>query len=179
MLNVDEAKLQKAVAEIVADRMMDENGIADEVRKNVDARIAKLFVERVDGIIQAAIDAAVHEGFEREYQRVTTWGEAQGPKTTIKKELRRIVGDFWSERVSVSSGQKTDSTHNSVSRAEYTMMKVCSEKFSENLKQHALNITGHLKDGLRNQMGKHMDNMLNELFRVKSLQDQGKVEKPY
>lgn len=51
--------------------------------------------------------------------------------------------------------------------------------FSAAMKQSALNVTGALKDGLRNQIGQQMDVLLNDLFRIKSLQDQGKVEKPY
>ena len=41
------------------------------------------------------------------------------------------------------------------------------------------NVTGALKDGLRTQLATHMDNMLSSLFHVKSLQDQGKVKKPW
>lgn len=59
------------------------------------------------------------------------------------------------------------------------MTQICAEDFSKQMKDSAVNITGHLKDGLRNQMGKVMDDILSELFKVKSLQDQGKVEKPY
>jgi hypothetical protein len=47
------------------------------------------------------------------------------------------------------------------------------------MRQSAQNITGALKDGLRNQMAYQMDQLLEGLFRIKSLQDQGKVEKPY
>jgi len=40
-------------------------------------------------------------------------------------------------------------------------------------------VTGGLKDGLRNQLAKQIDGLLDELFRIKSLQDQGQVAKPY
>jgi len=59
------------------------------------------------------------------------------------------------------------------------MTQACAEDFSVAMKQHVTNVTGALKDGLRNEIAKQMDGMLSELFRVKSLQDQGKVEKPY
>lgn len=59
------------------------------------------------------------------------------------------------------------------------MTQICAKDFSDEMKGHAVNITGALKDGLRTQLAKHMDEMLNDLFRVKSLQDQGKAEKPW
>ncbi|MNH42194.1 hypothetical protein D3C79_1038450 [compost metagenome] len=59
------------------------------------------------------------------------------------------------------------------------MTKICAEDFSKEMQQHVTNVTGSLKDGLRKQMANQMDALLNDLFKVRSLQDQGKVEKPY
>ena len=59
------------------------------------------------------------------------------------------------------------------------MTKICAEDFSKQIQQSVANVTGALKDGLRNQLANQMDTMLNDLFKIKSLQDQGKVEKPY
>jgi len=179
MLNIDEATLRETIAQRAADQLLDDDAIAEEVRKKVDLRISKLFADRVDKLISDAIDEAFRNGLEREYARVNSWGEKQGETTTIKKELEHMIGRYWSARVNSSNGKETDSSYNSVSRAEYVMMTVCGAKFNEDMKQVALNVTGHLKDGLRNQMAAHMDNILNDLFRVKSLQDQGKVVKPY
>jgi hypothetical protein len=82
-------------------------------------------------------------------------------------------------RVDAKSGKPTESSYSSVSRAEFLMTQICAQDFSETMKQHALNVTGALKDGLRNQLATQMDGMLSGLFHVKSLQDQGKVEKPW
>lgn len=117
-------------------------------------------------------------GFEREYQKVDRWGSKVGDSTSVKKELERIVGTYWSERVD-SKGNRTDSNYNSMSRAEFLMLKICADDFSKAVQESATNVTGALKDGLRNQLGKQMDIMLSGLFNVKSLQDQGKIEKPY
>ncbi len=59
------------------------------------------------------------------------------------------------------------------------MTQVCAADFTEGMKASVQSVTGALKDGLRNQLAKQMDQMLNDLFRIRSLQDQGKVEKPY
>ncbi|MDQ4680748.1 hypothetical protein, partial [Stenotrophomonas maltophilia group sp. RNC7] len=72
-----------------------------------------------------------------------------------------------------------DSDYNAVTRAEYLMTQICAQDFSEGMKQSVLSVTGALKDGLRAQLAAHMDKMLDELFCIKSLQDQGKVEKPW
>ena len=179
MLNIDEVALKESIAERVADRMIDEESIIDAVNKKINDRISNLFADRVDAIVNSAIDTAISHGLDREYQRINQWGEPQGSPTTIKSELQKMIGDYWSARVSTANGKSTDSTYNTVSRAEYVMMTVCGDKFSEDMKKVSLNIAGHLKDGLRVQMAKHMDDVLNELFRVKSLMDQGKVDKPY
>jgi hypothetical protein len=179
MLQIDEVALRDSIAEQVSDRLIREENLIGEIRKKVDAKVDRLFAERVDALITAAIDAAVHNGFEREFTRVNSWGQAEGQPTTIKKELERTIADYWSTRVSAKNGKPTDSTFDNVSRAEFVMMTVCSDKFSEDMKKLALNVAGHLKDGLRGQLAKQMDSILDELFRVKSLMDQGKVEKPY
>lgn len=178
MLTIDMDRLQKTVAEQVVDDLIDNDKIKDEIRKKIDARIDALFADSAKAILEERVSAAIHNGFERSYQRVDQWGRPVGDPSTIAKELNRIVGSYWNERVG-KDGKPTDSSYSSMSRAEYVMSQICAEKFSEEMKQHALNVTGALKDGFRTQIGKHMDNMLNDLFKVKSLQDQGKVEKPY
>lgn len=66
-----------------------------------------------------------------------------------------------------------------VTRAEYLMTQICAEDFTKSMKDSVLTVTGALKDGLRIQLAKQMDGLLDSLFHIKSLQDQGKVEKPY
>ena len=110
---------------------------------------------------------------------MTQWGEPAGAKTTLRAELEKTVTGYWTAKVDARNGANSASSHNTVTRAEYLMTQVCAADFSEAMKQSALNVTGALKDGLRNQMCQQMDVLLESLFRVKSLQDQGKVEKPY
>lgn len=180
MLNFNEEDLKSAIVNKAADELLESDpDLSALVSKEVKARLDKIFTERAEAQISSAIDAAVANSFEREYQRVTQWGEPTGPKTTIRAELEKTVSAYWSAKVEPKTGRPATSDYNTVTRAEYLMTQVCAEDFSAGLRSSVLNVTGALKDGLRNQLAKHMDEMLNELFRIKSLQDQGKVEKPY
>lgn len=180
MLNINEEDLKSAIVEKAADEILQESeDLSGLIAKEVRARLDKIFLERAESQIQQAIDTAVANAFEREYRRVTRFGEPEGQPTTIRKELEKTVDAYWGARVDPRTGKPTDSTYNSVTRAEYLMTQVCAEDFTDGLKNSVLNVTGALKDGLRNQLAKQMDQMLNDLFRIKSLQDQGKVEKPY
>ena len=177
-MKIDEKKIADAVADQVTNHLIDDN-IYDEIRKRIQAKVDAIFADRADELISATVDAAVKAGFDLEYCRVDQWGKRQGEATTIRKELDRMISVYWSERVDQNSGKPSNSSYSTISRAEYLMTQICAEDFSKAMRQSALNITGALKDGLRNRMGKEMDEILGKLFKVKSLQDQGKVEKPY
>lgn len=179
MLNINEDDLKAAIVASAADQLLSGNDdLSGLIAKEVKSRLDAIFKDRAEAQIAAAIDAAILNGFEREYQRTNQWGEQVGPKTSIKAELGALVEGYWSARVD-RNGKPTESSYSSTSRAEYLMTQICAEDFSKAMKEHATNVTGALKDGLRNQLAKHMDLMLSDLFHVKSLQDQGKVEKPY
>lgn len=180
MLNINEEELKAAIVERAADQILDQDSdLSGMISKAVNQRLDKIFVSRAEEQIAKAIDEAVRSGFEREYRRVTSWGEPEGPTTSIRKELEKTVNGYWNGKVDAKTGKPSSSDYGSVTRAEFLMTQICAEDFSAAMKQSALNVTGALKDGLRNQIGKQMDVMLDELFRIKSLQDQGKVEKPY
>ena len=179
MLNINEEDLKNAIVEKAADELLrHDEDLGAMVSKEVQRRIEKIFVDRADAQIAAAVDAAVQKGFDVEYQRVNNWGQPEGEKTTIRAQLDKLIGGYWTTKVDSRTGKPGDS-YNSTTRAEYLMTQICAENFSEEMKKHATNIAGHLKDGLRGQLASVMDNMLNDLFHVKSLQDQGKVTKPY
>lgn len=181
MLNINEDDLKTAIVAKATDEIMkDSDDLSELIAKEVKARLDAIFINRAQAQIDAAITDAINGSFDREYQRITQWGDPTGPKTTIRAELEKTVNNYWSQKVDVKTGKTTDSHYSSsVTRAEYLMTTICAQDFSETLKSSALNVTGALKDGMRNQLAQVMDNILNNLFHVKSLQDQGKVEKPY
>ncbi|WP_321354612.1 hypothetical protein [Pseudomonas extremaustralis] len=180
MLNINEDDLKTAIVAKVSDELLREgDDLSSMVAAELKKRIDKIFNERVTAQIEAAINETINGSFEREYRRVNTWGEPEGPTTTIRKELEKTVNAYWSAKVDPRSGKTTSSDYNAVTRAEYIMTQVCAEDFTKEMTQSVRNVSGALKDGLRVHLAKQMDEMLDGLFRIKSLQDQGKVEKPY
>jgi len=180
MFSFNEEEMKAAIVAKAADEFLQaDHDISGLVKEEVKRRVDAIFVARAQAQIEAAVDAAINNGFDLAYQRVTSWGQPEGEPTTVRKQLDKLVQGYWTARVDPRSGKPTDSDYTFVSRAEYLMTQICAKDFSENLKQATQNVTGALKDGLRNQLAVQMDQMLENLFRVKSLQDQGKVEKPY
>ena len=180
MLNLNEEQLTAAIVQNAADQIIAEDrDLSGMVAKEVKSRIDKIFADRVSAQITEAIDAAIKNSFQHQYQKVSSWGQPIGDVTTIGAQLEATVNGYWTALVDPRNGEVSSSAYNSVSRAEYVMTKICAEDFSKIVQTDLQNITGALKDGLRNQIAKLMDGMLNDLFKIKSLQDQGKVEKPY
>lgn len=180
MFDFNEEDVKKAIVEKVSNEILDkDDDLSGLIAKEVKARLDKIFVERAQAQIESAIGAAIKNSFEHQYQKITQWGDAVGEKTTIRAELEKTVNGYWGAKVDNKTGKPSSSDYSSVTRAEFLMTQICAQDFSESMKQAALSVTGALKDGLRNQMGQQMDIILNDLFRIKSLQDQGKVEKPY
>jgi len=180
MLNISEDDLKSAIVQKASDEILkDSDDLSEMISAEVRRRVDVIFKERADEQLTTAVDEAISNGFDLEYQRVNNWGLPEGEKTSIRKQLDKMVSSYWSEKVEPRTGNPTDSSYTFTTRAEYLMTQICAKDFSENLKTSALSVTGALKDGLRIQLAKQMDSMLDGLFRVKSLQDQGKVEKPY
>lgn len=180
MLNINEEEIKKAIIEQAANQIVDnDSDLSHMVGLEVEKRVEKIFKERATAQIEAAIDAAIKESFNHEYQKVTQWGEPAGPKTTIRKELEKTVSGYWTAKVDAKTGKPSTSDYSSVTRAEFVMTQICADDFTKFTKEAAANVAGALKDGLRNQMAGQMNIMLDSLFRVKSLQDQGKVTMPY
>ena len=174
-LNLNEQELQAAIISKAVDEILhDDNRYRDLIAKEIDKRIEAIFSQTANEQIANAVSEAISDSLNKEYRRVDNYGDQYGDNTTIKKELNSLVSSFWTVKV---DNQGKPSTYGSKTRAEYMMTKVCADDVYEQLKSHAVNITGSLKDGLRKQIGVHMDEMLNSMFRVNSLEDLGKKKK--
>ena len=169
-LTLDNAKIMEAVVEKVVDEFVRTEGdLYSEVEKRINKKIDALFLKSVEPRIQQEIDKALTDCFHREYQKRSAWGEAEGQPTTISKELEKLMGDFWSEKVNASTG--TPASYNGITRAEYAMAKVLGEDFNKTIKAHLVQSAAGLKDGLRNVLRAEIDTMLGNLFHVRSGQD--------
>lgn len=179
MITFDQDSMRDAIIERAAEQLLEGfSGGREIIKEAVDRRVAKIFAETAEREISDRVHDAISNAFEREYFAVDSFGQKRGESTTIAKQLDLIVGAYWSERVS-KSGAVSTSSYDTMTRAEYIMAQVCAKDFTEQMKQAAISVTAALKDGFRAQMAGHVDKLLDELFRVKSLQDQGKVAKPY
>lgn len=166
-MQIDMDVVQRGVIENIANSAWEDGKWLDYIRKDIDRRIDKLFAERVEEVVTAAINSAVNAGFDRTFQAVDTFGKPEGEPTTIRKRLNQMISDYWSERVD-RNGKKTTDTYNSRTRAEHVMLSVCGDDFSKELRQHAVNTTAALKDGLRAELRGWVDRTLGEMFRVRT-----------
>jgi len=93
MFQIDESKLHDAIVSEAADRLIDsDTDLTGLVQKEVTRRVDQIFADTARAKIDDAISASVSDGFNREYQRIDSWGNASGAPTSIKKELDKIIG---------------------------------------------------------------------------------------
>lgn len=171
-MELNQERIEAAIVSEVADKIIGEEELFERVRKAVDTRITQLFKDQADAQIRSAIDAAILNGFEREYTRVNSWGEREGSPTTIRKELEKVIGNYWNEKVD-SKGQKSSyPSERDLTRAEWIMAKMVADDFNGQMKQHVVNVGGALKDQLRLSLHGTVNELLSGVFKVNSLGDQ-------
>ena len=170
---LDTDELMRMAATKAADTVIDEDDLFKQVRETVDARIDKLFSEKFDAVINDQIEAAMKDGFDREFHEIDSFGRPQGEPTTISKKLAAMVQNYWQETVD-RNGKPTPkiSYGDNTTRAEYTLLKLCGQDFHKELHQQTINAAGALKDGLRAELRGWVDKSLGEIFHVRSADDQ-------
>lgn len=170
-MELNQEKIESAIVREAANKIISDDALYERVKKDIDARVDRLFASRVDAEITAAIDDAIKAGFDREYTKRDSFGRATSHPTTISKELERMIGGYWSQRVD-GAGKPTDSTYTTThTRAEWLMGKMCAADFEKEMKQHVVNVGGALKDHLRAELGRTVNSLLSEVFKVNSLGD--------
>ena len=168
-LTLDNTAIMEAVVSRLVDEFMkSDDQLYDEVERRINKKIDALFLKSVEPRIQQELDRALTDCFHREYQKRTAWGEAEGEKTTISKELERLMSGYWSELV---DDKGKPSSYSKMTRAEYTMAKVTGEDFKDQMHRYLVQGAAALKDGLRAQMRQQIDTMLANLFHVQTAQD--------
>lgn len=171
-MELNQARIEEAIVAEVAGNMFSEESLIKRVQEAVDQRINKHFTEVADAQIKAAINKAIETGFEREYQRVNSFGEPHGPKTSIRKELEKLISGYWNDQVD-KNGKPSTTSYGTTTRAEWMMTQLCAANFNDEMKQHVVNVGGALKDSLREQLHETVNKLLADVFHVRSLDDQG------
>ncbi len=169
-LTLDNAAIMEAVVSRLVDEFMrTDDQLYDEVEKRISGKIDTLFLKHVEPRIQQELDRALADVFHKEYQKRTAWGENDGEKTTISKELEKLMSGFWAQTVDKDG---KPSTYAKLTRAEYTMAKVLGDDFNKQTERYLVQAAAWLKDGMRDHLRGEVDKMLANLFHVKSAQDQ-------
>lgn len=170
-MQIDQAKIEEAIVEEAARRIVGDDDLYGRVTRAVEARIDKLFKDKADAQIESAINDAIRNGFDREYCRVTAWGEKSGAPTTIRKELDKVIGDYWNTRVDQHGKPASNSYGTNVTRAEWVMSRIVADDFNAQMQQHVVNVAGGLKDHLRRSLHETVNELLSSAFKVKSIDD--------
>ena len=169
-LTLDNAAIMEAVVSRLVDEFMrTDDQLYDEVEKRIPGKIDTLFLKHVEPRIQQELDRALADVFHKEYQKRTAWGEKDGEKTTISKELEKLMSGFWAQTVDKDG---KPNTYAKLTRAEYTMAKVLGDDFNKQTERYLVQAAAWLKDGMRDHLRGEVDKMLANLFHVKSAQDQ-------
>lgn len=166
-ISLDPEEIRSAVIDRAAASILSDWDYQTTLRADIRDKVDAIFCEKANEEVSIAVTEAVRAAFDREYQRSDAFGEKQGQSTSIRKELERLASDYWSAKVD-RYGKPTDSTYNATTRAEWMMAQICGESFSADIKQHVVNATAQLKEGLREQLHTHTNIMLNDLFRVRT-----------
>jgi len=170
-MELNQQRIEDAIVQEVADRMIGDEELYSRVKRALDAKIDTHFRDVAEAQIKVAVEEAIKDGFAREYQRVNSFGERQGEKTTIRAELERMIGGYWNEKVD-RNGKPTSGYNAETTRAEWMMMQLVASDFKDGMKQHVVNLGGTLKDKLRGELHETINRMLGEVFHVNSSGDQ-------
>ncbi len=169
-MELNQERIESGVIAEVANNLTNETDLSKLVAREVTKRLDAIFVATANEQISKAINEAIENGFHREYQKTTSWGEAAGSPTSISKELERLIGGYWNQKVD-AKGKLSESVYSGVTRAEWFMTELAAKDFEGQMKQHLVNISGALKDSLRENMHVTVNKMLSEILHVKSLDD--------
>ena len=170
-MQIDQEKIEKAIVDEAVHKFATDDDLYSRIRDGINARIDKVFADKVSLVVTDAVERITNEGFERSYHKTDGFGRPIGQPTSISKELEALVSNYWTDRVD-RSGKKVDNgAYNSVSRAEWLMAQICADDFSKEMKQHVVNVTAQLKDHFRAVLNSHVATMLSEVFHVQSQGD--------
>lgn len=171
-MELDKTRIEDAIIDQVATEFVNEENFSMRIRNEVGKRIDQMFKDKAEAQIGEAINEAIRNGFDREYCRVNSWGEREGNVTTIRKELEKAIGDYWNTKVDRNGKPDTGYGDNKLTRAEWVMAQMVAADFKDTMQQHVVNLTGSLKDGLRDELHKTVNQLLSGTFHVKSQGDQ-------
>ena len=169
-MEINLQQVEAAIVEQAVQKIISDDDLYSRVKTGLEARINKVFADRVSVLLNEKIEIIVKEGFNRSYCKSDGFGRPVGETTSISKEMEGLIQNYWQTRVG-RDGKPTDSTYNSMTRAEWMMVQICADDFTKEMKQHVTNVGGALKDHFRGVLNNHVALMLSDVFHVKSAGD--------
>jgi hypothetical protein len=169
-MNIDMKAVERALVEEMARIAQEEIDPSEMLRQAIEKRINEIFAECAERQIADAVNAAIRDGFDREYCRVNAFGQKASAPTTIRKELERLVANYWNTNVD-KNGKPSDAYGATSTRAEWIMMQLVASDFKGEMKQHVADVAGGLKDGLRKTLHATVNELLSGVFHVRSADD--------
>lgn len=173
-MEINQQRIEDAIVAQVTDKIIGDDEVYSRAKTAIETRIDKLWKDAVQARIATEIDAIILGGFERQYQKVDSFGGKAGPTTTIRAELEKQIGGYWNATVGTDGKPTTSSYNSNMTRAEWLMTKLCADDFQGRMKEHVINVGGALKDGFRAELNNTVNRLLSDVFHVRSLGDQGK-----
>lgn len=170
-MELNTERIEAAIVAEVSAKIMEDDDIYRRAKDAIDARINTLWKGEVESRLKAEVDGLVMRGLDHSYRRVDAFGQPAGESTTVRAELEKLIGGYWNARVD-RAGKPSDSSYGTTSRAEWQMTQLVAANFSDEMKQHIVNIGGALKDGLRTELHSTVNKLMSEVFHVNSRDDQ-------
>lgn len=168
---VSNEEIARLAAEKLAASVGDEHDFAATADTIIRERIDALFKSTINQQVETALAAKLEEVMHQAIQPVDIWGEKIGEPTTIRDALNTRAKEFWNTLVDASGNTAKVDYYNRdrfKTRAEWMLGKIVSEKFSEEVKQNAVNILAVFKEKIRADGHAALDKHIDELVRIKS-----------
>lgn len=170
--NITRDEILNLAAQKLADQYSDESDLCEYARKLIAERVEATVKASVMSKVDAILSAEMERIMSHEIIPITIWGERCGPPTTLRAALHERAMNYWMEKV--GDDGKPSTGWGATPRHEWMLKKYAGAAFDEAIKQNIINVLGALKDAIRADGYKQVDDALNELLRVKSLKEQKK-----
>lgn len=161
---INAAIIDKAVGQLLGD--------SDFLYERIDAEVGKLIrdaiAKRLNDAVENTLNTIMTQALDTEVSPVNIWGEREGKPTTLRAALHDRAAKFWSEKVN-KKGEI--SNYGGKPRYEYVLSEIVGSEFNAAIKQNIVNIAGAVKDAVRNDFYDAVDKNLNDLFKIKSIDD--------
>lgn len=132
-----------------------------QIRQEVSERIIKESARRVDEEITKVIQLTL----ETPFQPINVWGDKQGEATTVKQLVENNIEHYWKTTVD-SRGRPTSSSYSDKqSRATYMTSKLVEELFDKKVKDDVQKIYDELKERMRKDLARVLQETLNRTLK--------------